>query len=226
MVVPFAVTYGLMNSDDDAIDLGVRQARLFMEQGIVAETGLPVHFFKPGAKEDSAISEEPGAGSDDETVKHESVSEEAQASGCTSDTPEKRKCWGRSLGWLMYGMGGAVEMLTECGTISPIEISALKELHGYLVRLKDAADKYRRQDGLFGSFINEETAPVDTSASAMIMYGLSQTGGGESVDITPLEPYIRSTGRVEGAQGECLGPGIYSDNYSSYPWSVGATLML
>ncbi len=190
MVVPFAVTYGLMNSDDDAIDLGVRQARLFMEQGIVAETGLPVHFFKPDV------------------------------------TPEKRKCWGRSLGWLMYGMGGAVEMLTECGTISPIEISALKELHGDIVRLKDAADKYRRRDGLFGSFINEETAPVDTSASAMIMYGLSQAGGGESADITPLEPFIKSSGRVEGAQGECLGSGIYSDNYSSYPWSVGATLML
>ena len=228
MVVPFAVTYGLMNSDDDAIDLGVRQARLFMEQGIDVGTGLPVHFFKP--EEESRLQDEgrsrlQDVGSGEKTEPTDETSDKV-GTFRTSGSMNDMKCWGRSLGWLMYGMGGAVEMLTEIGTISPIEISALKELHGYLVRLKDAADKYRRPDGLFGSFINEETVPVDTSASAMIMYGLSQAGGGERADITPLEPYIRSTGRVEGAQGECLGPGIYSDNYSSYPWSVGATLML
>ena len=209
MVVPFAVTYGLMNSDDDAIDLGVRQARIFMEQGIDTGTGLPLHFFKP----EEGASQLNGEGSDGGAD---------PVSGSASD----KKCWGRSLGWLMYGMGGAVEMLTECGTISPVEISALKELHGYLIRLKDAADKYRRPDGLFGSMINDENAPVDTSASAMIMYGSSQAAGGESTDMTPLTPYIKSSGRVEGAQGECLGPGVYSEIYGSYPWSVGAALML
>ena len=221
MVVPFAVTYGLMNSDDDAIDLGVRQARIFMEQGIDARTGLPLHFFKP----DERASQLNDEGTGENTDPAAEISDKAGTIPVSGNVDDM-KCWGRSLGWLMYGMGGAVEMLTECGTISPIEISALKELHGYLVRLKGAADKYRRSDGLFGSLINDENAPADTSASAMIMYGSSQAAGGESADMTPLAPYIKSSGRVEGAQGECLGPGVYSDIYGSYPWSVGTTLML
>lgn len=186
MLVPFAIRYGLMTGNDDAIDLGLRQVSFFMENALSGTTGLPMHYYTPGSS----------AKADSQT-----------------------KTWGRALGWVQYGLGAAMEALREYEAISPMEIKALKTIHGYLDSLSTKAREYRRNDGLWGSVIEDPDAPPDTSASAMILYALDETD--ES-----LRPFITASGRVTGAQGECMGPGVYSDRYDSYPWSVGMALML
>lgn len=185
MLVPFAIRYGLMRGNDDAIDLGLRQVSFFMENALSGITGLPMHYYTPGS----------------------SVADGHQ------------KTWGRALGWVMYGVGAAMEAHREYEAISPMEIKSLKTIHGYLDSLSAKAREYRRNDGLWSSVIEDPDTPADTSASAMILYAMGETD--ES-----LKPHITASGKVTGAQGECMGPGLYSDVYDSYPWSVGMTLLL
>lgn len=216
MMVPFLVRYGLMNSDDDAIELGLRQVQAYMECGLEESTKLPLHFWQPDENEAKAADTSDEGGNPAVTPKEARLSASGNGNG--------PRIWGRAVGWVIYGLGAAYEALSEYGAISPMEIKALNEIHGYLVSLKDAVLRYRRPDRLFGSIVNDPGSKPDTSASAMIIYGLSMIS--KDMDISPIEPYIRSSGRVEGAQGECLGPGIYSEEFGSYPWSVGMTLLL
>lgn len=203
MVVPFAVRYGLMKQDEDAIDLGVRQITNVMQHMIDPETGLPWHVYSL---------DETGA---------------AYTTGALG--------WGRALGWIMYGLGAAVEAFDMYPLESPVAVMARKTVTEYLETLSDTAERYRRDDGLYGSIIQDETSPVDTSASAMIIYALKQRDhradrGARRIPgegyIEPILPYITSSGAVTQAQGECIDIGVYSDTYASYPWSVGMSMML
>ena len=203
MVLPFAVRYGLMKQDDDAIELGLRQITGVMQHMIDPETGLPWHVYTL-----------------DETgeVHHRG-------------TPG----WGRALGWIMYGLGGAVEAFDLYPPKTPAAIMAQKAVTAHLEKMSETAVRYRRWDGLFGSVTGDESSPADTSASAMIIYGLKRRDfnadrgvrrpDGEGY-IEPILPYISSSGEVRQAQGECMDVGVYSDVYASYPWSVGMTMML
>ncbi|MCR5595105.1 MAG: glycoside hydrolase family 88 protein [Lachnospiraceae bacterium] len=213
MVVPFAIRYGLMKQDDDAIDLGMKQITCAMEHLIDEETHLPWHVYsiKNGRTE-------------------------------TYGSPD----WGRSLGWIMFGIGSAAEAFTEYPPKTVVALRARDRLLSALDDLADTAASYRRPDGLFGSRISDNSSPIDTSASAMIIYGIMQRdkavrkddpaetaessetiGTTETAEsLSPLLKYINSHGEVGQAQGECMGIGIYSDNYGSYPWSVGMTMTL
>ena len=139
------------------------------------------------------------------------------------------------MGWMMYGLGASAEAFDLYPPKTAVTIAAQKSVNEYLETMSETAEGYRRKDGLFGSVIQDPDSPVDTSASAMIIYALKQRDfraergarrlPGEGY-IEPIMPYITSSGAVKQAQGECMGIGIYSDTYDSYPWSVGMTMML
>ena len=188
MVPPFAIRYGLRKSDDDAIELGLRQITCAIKHLTDPETGLPWHVY---------------------SIKENGDVETFGALG-----------WGRALGWIMFGLRSSLEAFNEYPPETFMAHEALKTIDGYLKALSDTASSYKRQNGLFGSLLTDDDSPADTSASAMILYGLGE------YDITPFIPYIRSSGAVDSAQGECMGIGQYSDVYASFPWSVGMSMML
>ncbi len=188
MVPPFAIRYGLIKSDDDAIELGLRQITCAIKHLTDPETGLPRHVYS--LKENG-----------------EAVTEGALG-------------WGRALGWIMFGLRSCVEAFKEYPPQTFMAHEAKKTIEACLKTLSETASSYKRENGLFGSLLTDEDSPVDTSASAMILYGLGE------FDITPITPYINSSGAVTSAQGECMGIGLYSDVYASYPWSVGMSMML
>ena len=203
MAVPFAIRYGLMKQDDDAVDLGIRQLDLAMEHMLDPETGLPWHVYRLDEKGETITSGALG--------------------------------WGRAMGWLMYGLGASAEAFDLYPPQTVIAVMAQKSVNKFLETMSETAEKYRREDGLFGCMIPDAGSPADTSASAMIIYALKQRDAradrgvrrlpGEGY-IEPIMPYITASGAVKQAQGECMGIGIYSDTYDSYPWSVGMTMML
>ena len=201
MIVPFAVLYGLMKNDDDAIAFARNQMTYALKHLTDPEIGLPWHVY--------SLDGDNG---------------EVKISGALG--------WGRALGWIMYGLGASVEAFDMYPPKSPEAITASKTFAALLEQMTEIAQQFRREDGLFGSIIHDDETPADTSASAMIIYGIKQRdyraerGVKRESYIEPLVPYIGSDGKVKGAQGECMGIGLYSDTYGSYPWSVGMTLML
>ena len=204
MIVPFAVRYGLMKQDDDAVGFAKDQITYAMKHLTDPEIGLPWHVYSLG---------------DDES--------DVRIEGALG--------WGRALGWIMYGLGASVEAFALCPPTSPEAVVACKTFSALLTQTADVAEHFRRPDGLFGSIVHDDASPADTSASAMIIYGIRTRDnladrGVKRPDgsgyIEPILPHITSSGRVNGAQGECMGIGVYSEQYGSYPWSVGMTMLL
>ena len=208
MIVPFAVLYGLMKQDDDAIGFARNQITYAMKHLADPEIGLPWH----GYSLDEASAETGGA------------DPEAKIYGALG--------WGRALGWIMYGLGASAWAFDLYPPKTPEAIRSSKTFTALLDQMSDIALQFRREDGLFGSIIHDPETPADTSASAMILYGIKQRdyraerGVKRESYIDPILPYIGSDGKVKGAQGECMGIGQYSDTYGSYPWSVGMTMLL
>lgn len=148
--------------------------------------------------------------------------------------------WGRSVGWIAYGLAASLEMLEREKEIFQ---EAYLTIHTYLEELLQTVSAYVREDGMFTSSLTEKEAPVDTSASAMVLYAYeyyvtAQTGEDEGADhkefrqkaeqiynrgISSLETYCKE-GKVLQAQSECLDIGVYGKEYASYPWSVGMAM--
>ena len=148
--------------------------------------------------------------------------------------------WGRSVGWIAYGLAASLEMLEKDKETFQ---EAYQTIFSYLEKLLQSASAYVREDGMFSSSLTEKEAPVDTSATAMVLYAYSyysnvQTGENESNEnievrqkaeqiysrgITSLETYCKD-GKVLQAQSECLDIGVYGQEYDSYPWSVGMAM--
>ena len=77
------------------------------------------------------------------------------------------------MGWIAYGLAASLEMLERDKETFR---EAYDTIYTYLEKLLQAAGEYVRQDGLFASSLMEKDAPVDTSASAMILYAYRYYG--------------------------------------------------
>ena len=143
----------------------------------------------------------------------------------------------------MMGMSGCLRVfnIKECKTMSGksddlVDCNAILELKQYYDDLAGVMIDCQRKDGLWGWNIAEKDSQDDTSASAMILYSLSQypmDKGNAGINGTSevlqrgmhgLEKYITTDGKVMQCQAECGGFGIYPERFGSYPWSVGMTL--
>ena len=211
MAMPYMYMYGVLFNDDDAIQLGQDQLRAFMAHAIDKESGLPWHAYKINAMDESFMGNE---------------------NNTQNITTYGSIGWGRAVGWLMYGVQASIEAfeMVESGMLSFTALVAIKELKAAKERLIQAVSKYRRESGLFGSQLPDKDSPIDTSATAMILYccrdGLECNGNSNSVEHNCLKEYITDDGRVMQAQSECMGLGVYGEKYDSYPWSVGMALLL
>lgn len=185
MVAPFAIHYGHINDDEDAIELGLNQIRSFMKYGLDEKTSLPFHVYTLTGEKSGAIG------------------------------------WGRACGWIMLGIEESIWVLEHNTPLSFMEHQCLSELKEIRAAFSETLLKYKKEDGMWGSILPDESSPIDTSASAMIRYGVRYLDDSEF----GIEKYISEEGLVIQAQGECMGIGLYSDKYASYPWSVGLSLL-
>lgn len=202
MAAPYAIGFGVMNSDDDAIELGITQIRNFVKDGIDDSTGLPWHAISIGNDENRNI----------------------QTFGANG--------WGRAVGWITYGIQASIDFIETFpqDELSFVALRAYKELIDIRESLLGKISEYSRVDGLYGSQLLDDSSPIDTSASAMILYAMKGRENQLENDIkTMLEgfsKYIADDGQVMQAQSECMDLGVYGETYASYPWSVGMTLMI
>lgn len=216
MICPFLMMYGINAHQQKYIDMAVLQIRNFMKNAIDEKTGLPYHGYRYKDHEKYGIIG-----------------------------------WGRAVGWLMMGIAGCLSLVNvsekNCAKIyygdksfmtSISNMPHISEIMEEYKQLVDAVLEYQREDGLWGWNIPEVDSQTDTSASAMILYALSQypdckikQNDHEVSEIIQrgmngLEKYITKDGKVMQCQAECGGFGVYPEKFGSYPWSVGMTLAI
>ena len=208
MICPFLMLHGINVHQQKYIDMAVLQISNFMKNAIDDKTGLPYHGYRYKDHEKYGIIG-----------------------------------WGRAAGWLMMGMSGCLraadikERKAAAGQSADlVDCNDMRELKQYYDDLAIVLIDYQREDGLWGWNIADTDSQTDTSASAMILYSLSQypmdkenagiSGTSEVLQrgMHGLERYITKDGKVMQCQAECCGFGIYPEKFSSYPWSVGMTL--
>ena len=208
MICPFLMMYGIKNGQQKYIDMALQQINNFMKNAIDDKTGLPYHGYRYKDHEKYGIIG-----------------------------------WGRAAGWLMMGMSGCLraadikERKAAAGQSADlVDCNDMRELKKYYNDMANVLIDHQREDGLWGWNIADLDSQDDTSASAMILYSLSQypmdkgksgiNGTSEVLQrgIHGLEKYITTDGKVMQCQAECGGFGIYPERFGSYPWSVGMTL--
>lgn len=149
--------------------------------------------------------------------------------------------WGRAVGWLLLAMVDGLEYMPEGNRKDKIEIA--------LCKLITTIGEYIREDGSISWQLPAIEGPTDTSAMAMIVYGLEKTkqlGVVEKKATKPFETaktvdhsdnlssvidkigdalkqYCRD-GKVYEASGECEGFSRYPQVYGAYPWSLGPAI--
>lgn len=141
--------------------------------------------------------------------------------------------WGRACGWLLIGM---IEYLIE------IRDTQYHELFpGEYVRIREAfadlmqkVEIYRRTDGMFHWQLQANEGPIDTSATAFIIYAMLRASENDLINrqhaILSAEDTLNSLaqlqcqGGIGSCSGECEGFGQYPQNYATYPWSLGPAI--
>lgn len=136
--------------------------------------------------------------------------------------------WGRAVGWLMIGMA-------EClAYIEPTRPSYEPIKQAYR-RMVDKVEAYQLEGGLYSWQLGAKDGPVDTSATAMILYAIARSletkvliGIHKSRMVRGREALWNSVkdGKIYGCLAECQGFSMYPQVYGAYPWSLGPALSL
>lgn len=136
--------------------------------------------------------------------------------------------WGRAVGWLMIGMA---ESLAYMESTRP-SYETIKQAYR---RLVDKVEAYQLEGGLYSWQLAAKEGPVDTSATAMILYAIARSldtkvliGIHKSRMVRGREALWNSVkdGQIYGALAECQGFCMYPQVYGAYPWSLGPALSL
>ena len=136
--------------------------------------------------------------------------------------------WGRAVGWLMIGMAETLAYMEE----SRPSYEPIKQAYR---RLVDKVEAYQLEGGLYSWQLGAKEGPVDTSATAMILYAIARSlntkvliGIHKSRMMRGREALWNSVkeGKIYGCLAECQGFCLYPQVYGAYPWSLGPALSL
>lgn len=136
--------------------------------------------------------------------------------------------WGRAVGWLMMGMADSLIYMDK-------ESEAYVGIKQAFRRLVDKVEAYQLENGMYAWQLSTREGPVDTSATAMILYAIAR--GLEHDILIGIHRSRLLRGRealmemvTDGKLGDCLaecgGFGIYPQQFGTYPWSLGPALAL
>ena len=136
--------------------------------------------------------------------------------------------WGRAVGWLMLGMSETLEYIGETHP----DYESIKQSYR---RIVDKVEAYQLENGLYSWQLSAKEGPVDTSATAMILYSIARSlSNGVLIGIhrsrmtrgrEALLGMVQE-GRIGSCLGECQGFCMYPQVYGIYPWSLGPALAL
>ncbi|MBD5393023.1 MAG: hypothetical protein HDR71_01885 [Lachnospiraceae bacterium] len=136
--------------------------------------------------------------------------------------------WGRAAGWLMMGMAESLEYMEEARP----SYDMIKQAYR---RLVDKVEAYQLEGGLYSWQLVAKDGPIDTSATAMILYAIAKSlnskvliGIHKSRMLRGREALWNSVkdGKIYGCLAECQGFSMYPQIYGAYPWSLGPALSL
>lgn len=136
--------------------------------------------------------------------------------------------WGRAVGWLMIGMA---ESLAYIEPDRP-SYETLKQAYR---RIVDKVEAYQLESGLYAWQLEAKEGPVDTSATAMILYAIARSLNTKVLIGIHRSRMVRGRealwslvkeGRIENCLAECQGFAMYPQVYGAYPWSLGPALSL
>ena len=136
--------------------------------------------------------------------------------------------WGRAVGWLMIGMAECLAYLEETHPAYDV----IKQSYR---RMVDKVEAYQLEGGLYSWQLGAKEGPVDTSATAMILYAIARSldtkvliGIHKSRMMRGREALWNSVkeGKIYGCLAECHGFSMYPQVYGAYPWSLGPALSL
>lgn len=136
--------------------------------------------------------------------------------------------WGRAVGWLMIGMSESLAYMEETRPSYDVIKQAYR-------RLVDKVEAYQLEGGLYSWQLGAKEGPVDTSATAMILYAIARSldtkvliGIHKSRMMRGREALWGSVkeGKIYGCLAECHGFSMYPQVYGAYPWSLGPALSL
>lgn len=136
--------------------------------------------------------------------------------------------WGRAVGWLMIGMSECLAYMEE--TMPGYDI-----IRQSYRRMVDKVEAYQLENGLYSWQLVAKEGPVDTSATAMILYAIARSL--KTKDLIGIHKSRMRRGREalwnmvkEGklydCLAECQGFSMYPQVYDAYPWSLGPALSL
>ncbi len=136
--------------------------------------------------------------------------------------------WGRAAGWLMMGMSESLAYMEE-------DRPSYEAIKQYYRRLVDKVEAYQLEGGLYSWQLGAKDGPVDTSATAMILYAIARSletkvliGIHRSRMLRGRDALWNSVkdGKIYGCLAQCQGFGLYPQVYDAYPWSLGPALSL
>ena len=136
--------------------------------------------------------------------------------------------WGQAVGWLMIGMAESLAYMEE----SRPSYEVIKQAYR---RMVDKVEAYQLEGGLYSWQLGAKEGPVDTSATAMILYAIARSldtkvliGIHKSRMMRGREALWNSVkeGKIYGCLAESQGFGMYPQAYGAYPWSLGPALSL
>lgn len=136
--------------------------------------------------------------------------------------------WGRAVGWLLIGMS---ETLAYMENTRP-SYEPIKQAYR---RMVDKVEAYQLEGGLYSWQLGAKDGPVDTSATAMILYAIARSlntkvliGIHKSRMVRGRDALWNSVkdGKIYGCLAECQGFCMYPQVYGAYPWSLGPALSL
>lgn len=136
--------------------------------------------------------------------------------------------WGRAVGWLMIGM-------SECLAYMEPSRPSYETIKQAYRRLVDKVEAYQLEGGLYSWQLGAKEGPVDTSATAMIIYAIARSLNTKVLIGIHKSRMVRGRdalwgsvkeGKVHGCLAECQGFSMYPQVYGTYPWSLGPALSL
>ena len=136
--------------------------------------------------------------------------------------------WGRGVGWLMIGMAESLAYMEE----TMPDYDMIKQSYR---RMVDKVEAYQLENGLYSWQLTAKEGPVDTSATAMILYAIARSletkvliGIHKSRMQRGKEALLHMVkeGKLYDCLAECQGFSMYPQIYGAYPWSLGPALSL
>ena len=137
--------------------------------------------------------------------------------------------WGQAVGQLMIGMAETLQYLET-------DRPSYESLRMTFRRIVDKVEAYQLEGGLYAWQLPAKDGPVDTAATAMILYALGISLEDKVLigihksrllrGVDALKECIQEDGSLPGAALPAKTPGSYPMEFGAYPWALGPALSL